>query len=372
MAAPVANGTTPAAATPAATTVRTEPILEPVPNYKPATPAPLTAEQEAKYASILSTVETWETIPTTTAKNAPQAALTDAERMWLSRDNLLRYLRATKWNVANALKRLQATLSWRREYGADGFTADYISVENETGKQVHLGYDVTGRPCLYLNPGLQNTKMSDRQIHSFCYMLDRVIDMMPPGVENSALIINFKDAASGSIPSVGQARAALNMLQNHNPERLGKALISETPWYVNTFFKLITPFIDPVTRDKMKFNEDLKQYVPPAQLWDAYGGDLKFKYDHAVYWPAWTGECQRRREAYRERWEKAGKRIGEYEFYLKGGDHPSLQDEEKAKAAAAAAPAEEVNTAEVKVADAANGETPAAPEAELANLSVKE
>jgi hypothetical protein len=299
----------------------------PTPTTKPPPPAKLTGEQESKYATVLSKVSAWQTLPVSTAKNAAQASLADHERMWLTRECLLRYLRATKWNTANALKRLQSTLSWRREYGADKFTFDYISPENETGKQVILGYDNSARPCLYLNPAKQNTDMSDRQIHHLCFMLDRTVDMLPPGQENACLIINFKGAASGKIPSVGQARQVLNILQGHNPERLGLALISDLPWYVNTFFKLIAPFIDPVTREKMKFNPDMRQFVPPARLWNAHDGDLDFEYEHAAYWPALEAETKRRREAFRERWERAGKRIGEYEEYLRGGEHPSLAQE---------------------------------------------
>ncbi|KAF1826969.1 CRAL/TRIO domain-containing protein [Dissoconium aciculare CBS 342.82] len=312
------------------TKVQSLPITAPSPASKPNPEVPLTDAQKAKYAEVLASVATWKSIPASTIRTAPQADLTDHERMWLTRDCLLRYLRATKWNTAQALKRLQSTLSWRREYGADTFTADYISVENETGKQFQLGFDNEARPCLYLNPGNQNTKLSPRQNHSFCYMLDRIVELMPPGVEKSCLLINFKGAASGTVPSLAQAREALGMLQNHNPERLGKALISELPWYVSTFFKLISPFIDPVTRDKMRFNEDLKQFVPAEQLLDQYGGQVKFEYDHSVYWPAWTEECRKRREAYRERWEQGGKMLGEYEAYLRGGDHPSLRQETEA------------------------------------------
>jgi hypothetical protein len=299
----------------------------PTPTTIPPPPATLTGEQEIKYATVLSKVSAWQTLPVSTAKNAAQAPLTEHQRMWLTRECLLRYLRASKWNTANALKRLQSTLSWRREYGADKFTFDYISPENETGKQVILGYDNAARPCLYLNPAKQNTDMSDRQIHHLCFMLDRTVDMLPPGQENACLIINFKGAASGKIPTVGQARQVLNILQGHNPERLGMALISDLPWYVNTFFKLIAPFIDPVTREKMKFNPDMRQYVPPSRLWNAHDGDLNFEYEHAAYWPALEAETKRRREAFRERWERAGKRIGEYEEYLRGGAHPSLAQE---------------------------------------------
>lgn len=206
--------------------VRT-PLTAPAPGVKPPPAAPLTPEQQQKYAQVLSTVSTWTSIPTTTAKGAPSAPITEDERMWLTRECLLRYLRATKWKVPDAIKRLQSTLSWRREYGADTFTFDYISPENETGKQVILGYDNEARPCLYLIPGKQNTKMSDRQIHHLCFMLDRTIDMMGPGTETSALLINFEGAATGNVPTVGQAKQVLNILQGHNPERLGRALISK-------------------------------------------------------------------------------------------------------------------------------------------------
>lgn len=96
------------------------------------------------------------------------------------------------------------------------------------------------------------------------------------------------------------------------------------PWYVTTFFKLISPFIDPVTKTKMKFNEPLKDHVPPAQLWNVSGGDVQFEYDHAVYWPKLIEICDERRKQCRERWERAGKKIGESEVYLRGGDEESI------------------------------------------------
>jgi hypothetical protein len=94
----------------------------------------------------------------------------------------------------------------------------------------------------------------------------------------------------------------------------------QVPWIVWGFFKLITPFIDPVTREKLKFNEDMKQYVPPEQLWSAdWGGDMDFDYDHDAYWPALNDMCRQRREERMRRWEAAGKVVGESEVYLTGG-----------------------------------------------------
>ena len=74
----------------------------------------------------------------------------------------------------------------------------------------------------------------------------------------------------------------------------------------------------------MKFNENLRDFVPPAQLWSIQGGDAHFEYDHSVYWSALVELAARRRDAYRERWVRAGKAIGESETYLRGGLSPSV------------------------------------------------
>lgn len=43
----------------------------------------------------------------------------------------------------------------------------------------------------------------------------------------------------------------LSILQNHYVERLGRGLVLNMPWFVNGFFKAISPFMDPITRDKV-------------------------------------------------------------------------------------------------------------------------
>ena len=155
--------------------------------------------------------------------------------MWLTHECLLRYLRATKWNVSAALKRLMDTLTWRREFGLLSHDAAHISPENETGKQVILGYDDNGRPCLYLNPGRQNTEPSHRQVEHLAYMLERVIDLMMPGQEGLALLINFKQSKSRSntSPPFGIAKEVLNILQTHYPERLGRACVINSMRYLS-------------------------------------------------------------------------------------------------------------------------------------------
>lgn len=285
----------------------------------------LTPDQENKYTSLLAIAQSWTTLPTTSADSSKilKTPLTDAEHMWLTRECLLRYLRASKWNLAHAATRLEATLLWRREYGIKDHTADYISSENETGKQVILGYDNDCRPCLYLNPQHQNTERSEKQIHHLIFMLERCIDLMPPGTETLAMLVNFKETRKGQGASVGQGRQVISILQNHYPERLGRACMKDVPWYIWGFFKMIGPFIDPLTKEKLKFDVDLRKVVPPEQLLKAYGGDCEFEYDHNAYWPAFNGLAEEKRIAMVKNWEAAGKKVGESETYLKGAGEPT-------------------------------------------------
>ncbi|KAL1646107.1 Phosphatidylinositol transfer protein (PITP) [Diplodia intermedia] len=297
------------------------PFPHPLPQCKPAVPAVLTADQEKKYQELLESVKKWEKVPKAAAKKSEEEPLSDDERMWLTKECLLRYLRAVKWaSAAAAEKRLLDTVIWRREYGTNGFTADYISPENETGKLIILGFDNDGRPCLYMDPSKQNTEKSDRQVHNLVFMLERAIDLMPAGVESIALLINFKNSTSAKNPSLSQGKQVLNILQGQYPERNGKSLISELPWYVSTFFKLISPLIDPVTKEKMKFNEPFGNFIPPVQLMKSYGGEVEFEYDHSVYWPTLNQMCDKLRAERKARWEARGKQVGDSEFILKGGE----------------------------------------------------
>jgi CRAL/TRIO domain len=85
---------------------------------------------------------------------------------------------------------------------------------------------------------------------------------------------------------------------------------------------LITPFIDPNTREKLKFNEDLKQYVPEEQLMQLFGGDCDFEYKHEVFWAAYLKLAAERRERYFAKWKELGGGIGQSEWDMRDDDSP--------------------------------------------------
>ncbi|KAL0954980.1 hypothetical protein HGRIS_003910 [Hohenbuehelia grisea] len=275
-------------------------------------------EQEAQmYQTVLDHFSN----PEFVIPHVDNGQLTEEEKFWLSRECLLRYLRATKWVVDKAIERLNVTLKWRREFGLyDHVTASHVEPEAVTGKEILYGYDVQGRPAFYMIPSRQNTDGAERQIQFAVWMLERSFDVMGPGVESIDLMINFADRAKN--PSLGTARAVLHILQEHYPERLGLALIINVPFLVNAFFKLITPFIDPITRAKMKFNPAPVAdgiFKPELLMREWWNGDVDFSYEHAKYWPALVAMCDENKRQWMAKWRAMGATVGLSEWKYKGG-----------------------------------------------------
>jgi hypothetical protein len=305
-----------------------DPFVRPAPSAHVPPNKELTAQQQQCYDAVLKHFQNIKDIPVA-EKSSERSALTDDEKAWLTRECFLRYLRATKWKSDDAKRRIESTLVWRRTFGVDPYSTlapDVVAPENETGKEVILGYDNDCRPCLYLKPGRQNTKASHRQVQHLVFMLERVIDFMPSGQDQLALLIDFKPTKIGKqskLPSIGTGREVLNILQDHYPERLGKALLTNIPWLGWTFLKIIHPFIDPLTREKLVFQEPFPNYVPREQLDAEFGGDVEFDYDHDKYWPKVCEIALEKRARYMERYRALGGGVGLSEFNLRLEDQVS-------------------------------------------------
>ncbi|KAJ3242819.1 hypothetical protein HDU78_001137 [Chytriomyces hyalinus] len=274
------------------------------------TPASTTPEQEsaitALHAAIPELVKELDTA-------------TDEERrilaVWAGQPVIVRqFLRATMWDVAAAKKRLVATMKWRNEYKPDQITAEEVEPEAVTGKQFINGFDKTGRPQLFLVPRNENTKTYDRQIRFSVYMLERCIKLMPEGVEKVAVIIDYENLSLFNATPLSVSMKYMAVLSNHYPERLGVAVMVNASWYFSGFFKLLSPFLDPVTKSKLQFTKvnrsasavtsdtaSSKSEKPATeegtggwtnildvsnadQLPIEFGGSYPFTYKHDVFW----------------------------------------------------------------------------------------
>ncbi|RIA80945.1 CRAL-TRIO domain-containing protein [Glomus cerebriforme] len=220
------------------------------------------------------------------------------ERDWVSDACLNRYLRAAKWNLSDAKNRIKYSLEWRREYNPSEIDPKSVEAEAVTGKQHINGFDNDGRPILYLRPGLENTSPGPDQLRFVVFNFESAIKIMPKNVENIVIIIDFDKCSARSSPGLGVAKEFMHALSSHYPERLRCSLVINAPWYFWGFFKLISPFIDPVTKNKIKFvdinnpdkaaqNEswiNCLDLIREDQLESEYGGSNVFEYHHETYW----------------------------------------------------------------------------------------
>ncbi|KAJ6537335.1 CRAL-TRIO domain-containing protein [Mycena sp. CBHHK59/15] len=114
---------------------------------------------------------------------------------------------------------------------------------------------------------------------------------MPSGQESLAIIVDYRATTLRTNPSLAVARKVLNILQQHYPETLGRAIVVNLPRLLNFFYKGIAPFLDPVTRDKMHFNPDLLALVDAEQLDADFGGTFAYKFEKTSYWEQIVAAC---------------------------------------------------------------------------------
>ena len=151
-----------------------------------------------------------------------------------------------------------------------------------------------------------------------------------------------------------------------DPERLGRALVVNVPFLVNAFFKLITPFIDPLTRPKLRFNPDCigEGLFDPSELLSEWnGGTVHFEYEHDRYWGPLVRMCAERREKLWAEWRALGGKIGIREWDVK--TRIELAEAEKVEAKVGVPIAVQADALKVPV-EKANGETEAPPVVEAA------
>ncbi|ORZ14206.1 CRAL-TRIO domain-containing protein [Absidia repens] len=271
-----------------------KPIMTPPKDYQPANTAEITDDQQQKIDQLHEYMTTI-LLPTTHEYH-------ENEKRFLSTGTLKRYMRARKWDYEAAKNMLENTVKWRRDYRPDQLDPDYIKPEAETGKMYFNGFDKCGRPVWIMRPRLQNSKDNERQVKHIVYSLERGIRLMPEKVENIAIIVDFKDSSASHNPSINTCKKFLDILGNHYPERLGIAFVVKSPWFFFVTFKMIAPFMDPVTKNKIKFVYDnvdgkqdntkattnewvhLQDFISNDQLETDFSGDYHYKYDLETYW----------------------------------------------------------------------------------------
>ena len=172
---------------------------------------------------------------------------------------LLRYLVGAKFNVELAFGGLQKTIEWRSEQKpwllkqkqfCQGANCTFQRLGNtaEGGHGMLLFKLVALHPEDYTDETWTN------------YVIFSLDEALKSTLNTSSFQLVWIIDMNGWSTKKHASRKALRLIkrfifiaQNHYPERLAEMQIVDSPWIFKSTFKLLAPFIDPRTRQKIRF-----------------------------------------------------------------------------------------------------------------------
>lgn len=199
-------------------------------------------------------------------------ALTVEERAQIPHpDKPLRHFRASKGDLTRAIESVKSTLQWREEFGVDAIVnclepngdqelAAIIRAENATGKIYSRGYDSTGRVLMYMRPARENTNIEIDNMRHLVWQMEKAIactrrKSRELGQERTKinLMIDYAGFKLRDTPPMSTTKYTLKILQDMYPEILFCAYVLNPPMVFRTFWMIVKPFIDTVTKEKIVF-----------------------------------------------------------------------------------------------------------------------
>lgn len=293
----------------------------------------LNDQEETQYNIVLKYLQSEELnlvvgSSTVEASDASVSQLRESEKLWLTKECITRFLRATKWDAKCAIERLTKTIMWRREIGCTlaGTLINYetIAKENEDGRLIFLGYDRKRQLVCLLKYRSNSTLPTFVQLQQIIWFLEVSSILSPQGSEKVTVLVDFNPEYNSSesisfkefLP-LSFTKQVINILQDNYPELLERAVIENVPAFVWPFLKLIHPLIDPSTRKKLIFEEPFENYVEADQLEQRHNGRVVFDYDVDIYWPHLKNVIEERRRHQLKRFQELGGVVGLSEYDLK-------------------------------------------------------
>ncbi|KAL6754405.1 CRAL-TRIO domain-containing protein [Haematococcus lacustris] len=215
----------------------------------------LTAEEESKVAQLLKLLQSkpdW-------AKDIEQPLL-DGYEDGLQRPALLRWLRARKWDVQLAAQCICEHAAWRRTFCGPShrFTGTEFPVHIAQQKALTAGLDKGKHPSMIA--------VVDRHIHddgdqeSFKKYISFLLDAgvihgkLLSGPDWDGKIVGILACGRMGMKNVDLSalKDIFTLLQNHYVERLHKLYFYDPPAIFMALWKVVSPFVDPVTRSKVE------------------------------------------------------------------------------------------------------------------------
>ncbi|GBG00596.1 hypothetical protein Rsub_13386 [Raphidocelis subcapitata] len=198
----------------------------------------------------------------TRAALGPDAASVDRQLQQggeegLTDTQLKRWLAARGWDPARAAADLAAHAAWRVANVPAGFVPESEVAAQIAHKKVLMqGNDRHGRPVAILVGGRHIPRPDPLEVMKFyCYASDVAIAMADPERNPEGRVVFILDVGEFGLKNFDLmgAKSLATMMRAHYVERLSHIYFHNAGAVMMQLFRLVSPFIDPVTRSKVVF-----------------------------------------------------------------------------------------------------------------------
>ncbi|XP_075512613.1 uncharacterized protein LOC142548173 isoform X1 [Primulina tabacum] len=216
-------------------------------------------------------------------RNIVEKQVSGCKQQDVDDSTLRRFLRARDLDVEKASAMFLNYRKWKQTFIPKGFvSASEVGNEIAQNKMFKQGTDKKGQPIAVVF-GARHFKCKggiDEFKRFLVFSLDKLCSRITDGPEKFIIIGDLKGYGYRNSDVRGYL-AALSILQDYYPERLGKVLVINAPNIFMTLWKIIYPFIDKNTRNKIVFVDNkrmkatLLEDIEECQLPEIYGGKLQ-------------------------------------------------------------------------------------------------
>eukprot|EP00183_Erythrolobus_madagascarensis_P006752 CAMPEP_0185843996 /NCGR_PEP_ID=MMETSP1354-20130828/329_1 /TAXON_ID=708628 /ORGANISM="Erythrolobus madagascarensis, Strain CCMP3276" /LENGTH=265 /DNA_ID=CAMNT_0028543599 /DNA_START=36 /DNA_END=833 /DNA_ORIENTATION=+ len=182
-------------------------------------------------------------------KESPMSA---EHRTFLTDITYTRYLRARGQNVDKAYAMLCTSLKWREKEAPASLVCAACMRNKRSHTMRCIGRDKLGRPVFYSHfTGVEN-RVPEENAHHLIWMLENCFADEPDTPQQYVWVVDFVGFGRQDLnPAIG--KKSLQVFSDQYPERLGKALILDSPMVFSGLWRILSAFIDAHTHTKVEF-----------------------------------------------------------------------------------------------------------------------
>ncbi|KAI0863421.1 CRAL/TRIO domain-containing protein [Xylaria cubensis] len=213
---------------------------------------------------------------------------------------VLRFLRARKWDVEQAMIMLVSAVNWRVDRNMaeivirDGESVglkenpsagekDFIT-QYRSGKSYVRGTDKENRPIYVIkvrlhDPRLQSTETMDTYI---LHNIESLRILAKPPNDKFCLIFDMTGFGLKNM-DYHVVKLLISVFEARYPETLGVVLIHNAPFVFWGIWNIIKGWLDPVIASKINFTRkpaDLLQFISEENLHTSFGGKDTWEYEY--------------------------------------------------------------------------------------------